>query len=154
MSNTRTNYIDFKLLRSGRFTPNEVAVLTIIFSYSEYSKLTYAEIGKMLNRSATTIKRTVKSLVEKGIITKTYTLFKKCVLKIVSLQEQAKLLTASGIVQQVLKVVSAKKNKHESNNKSFDFKNLLPSMPKPKSNFQMKTELYKTLYQEFEPSGF
>jgi cytidine deaminase len=110
----------------------------------------------MINKSVPTVKRTIKSLIEKGVITKTYTLFKKCILKLVSLQEQAKLMTPSGIINQVIKVIKNKKfeKKPFNENKTFNFSDLLPSMPKPKTNFELQKERFKQLYAPWEPIGF
>jgi DNA-binding MarR family transcriptional regulator len=84
-------FIDDNLLKSGRFDANEIAVLAIISSYSNCCTITQSELAKMINKSVPTVKRTIKSLVEKGVITKTYTLFKRCVLRIVPAHEQIRL---------------------------------------------------------------
>jgi DNA-binding Lrp family transcriptional regulator len=149
-------FIDDHILKSGRFDANEIAVLAIISSYSNCCTITQSELAKMINKSVPTVKRTIKSLIEKGVITKEYTLFKKCILKLVSLQEQAKLMTPSGIINQVIKVIKNRKFKEKpfNENKPFNFSDLLPSMPKPKTNLELEKERFKQLYAPWEPIGF
>lgn len=104
----RSQFLDYNLIRSGRFNANELAFLNILVSFSERCEMTQAYLSKAMNKSIPTIRRTIKSLIQKGIVTRTYTLFKRCVIKIVSLEEQKKLLSMAGMIKQAFKIAKKK----------------------------------------------
>jgi DNA-binding MarR family transcriptional regulator len=116
MSNAtiRSQFIDYNLIRSGRLSPTEAALLQIIGSFSEYCASRQADIAKMMNRSTATVKRATTGLLEKGYITKTYTLFKRCVLKVVPLEKQKALLGPNGALRQIFKLARLKRKRPDS----------------------------------------
>ena len=98
----RAQFLHYDLIRSGRFTSNELALLNIINSYSQRCELKQEELAKMVTKSVATVRRTINSLISKGIIDRTYTVFKRCVLRIRTLDQQKELMTLGGILKQVL----------------------------------------------------
>lgn len=99
----RDQYLHYDLIRSGRFNSNELAMLQVIATYSQRCELKQSELARIMNKSIATIRRTMNSLISKGIIVRTYTVFKRCVLKIKSLKEQKELMTGLGIIKLIQK---------------------------------------------------
>jgi DNA-binding MarR family transcriptional regulator len=97
----RNQFVNYQLIRSNRFTPNERAVIQIIESYSDRCELKHSDIATMLNRSVSTVQRAIRGLIEKGMIVRTYTVFKRCVLRLKSLAEQKELLSFAGLIKQI-----------------------------------------------------
>jgi predicted transcriptional regulator len=147
------NYLIGEIIRSGRLNALELGLLNVISSYSESCRMTHAALAKSINRSVATVKRLIKSLIDKGIITKAYTYFKRCVLKIISPEKQRELLTCAGVVKQAMRVVNKAKQ---------DAKAALMRMAKKTKTtnteqlaLSQNTNLYKTINrplnsQEFE----
>lgn len=100
----RDQFLDYDLIRSGRFSANEIALLQIIITFSKHCEMKQEYLAKAMNKSIPTVRRTIKSLINKGIINRSYTVFKRCVLKVIDLKDQKKLMSAAGIIKQVLKV--------------------------------------------------
>lgn len=112
---SRVQFIHYNLLRSGRLSANEIAMLSVIQSYSQRCELKQIDIARSLNKSISTVRRTMNSLITKGLIVRTYTVFKRCVLRLASLKEQELLMTSWGVVKQALK---AAKNLMKSSDRS------------------------------------
>lgn len=92
----RTQAVEHILARfPGIFTPTEKSVLLHVVSYSQYCSDSHATIGLGMRRSAITARRAIKSLVEKGILKKSYTKSKHTKLTLISLDEQKKLRSGS-----------------------------------------------------------
>lgn len=104
----RSQFLDYNLIRSGRFNANELALLNVIVTFSDRCEMNQTYLAKAINKSIPTIRRTIKSLLQKGIITRTYTLFKRCLIRVVSLDEQKKLLSMTGMIKQALKIAKNK----------------------------------------------
>lgn len=102
-STVRSQFLDYNLIRSGRFTPVEHALLNVIVTFSERCEMNQTYLAKAINRSVRTVQRSIDSLIKKGIIDRSYTLFKRCVIRVKTLKQQAELMTAGGILKQLLK---------------------------------------------------
>ena len=113
-ASSRVQFLDFKLLRSGQFSPGELALLQYVNSYStEYTaprNETMRVIAESLSRSVRTIKRWVKALCEKGIIVRRYGQYKRLILQLVTLEKQ-KLLRNGGVVKHRLSKLLKRKKK-------------------------------------------
>lgn len=107
-STKRSQFLDYNLIRSGRFNSNELALLNVIITFSDRCEMSQGYLAKAINKSIPTIRRTINGLIKKGIVTRSYTVFKRCVIRIVSLDVQKSLMTISGILKQAIK--SAKKH--------------------------------------------
>jgi DNA-binding MarR family transcriptional regulator len=107
---SRSQYISHKLITSTMLSIQEISLLSIINSRPHYCLENLTELGRLMNRSARTVQRTIEKLVSKGIVKRTYTTFKRLKLVIVSMAEQESLLNG-GIMAQVFKYCSFKKRK-------------------------------------------
>lgn len=137
-ASSRSQFLDFNLTRSGFLTPVEHALLNVIMSFSDHCQMNQAYLAKAINRSVRTVQRTIRSLIEKGMIDRTYTVFKRCFIRIRSLKAQAELMTASGIIKQALKV---KNSRMKSSHTTKVSRLYLPSMSEPTRS---KTQEIKT----------
>ena len=85
MSQAPRQSISYQIARSGQLSANELAVLHIISTYSEYCcPRRVADIGVMIKKSERTVRRALYGLIAKGLVKRTYTVFKRLVLRIVS----------------------------------------------------------------------
>lgn len=109
----RTNLLNYDLMRSNRFNRNERALLSILVTYSQHCSVSQGQLADWLCCSISTVQRTIRSLIAKGMIRKTYTLFKRCVLKLVSLDAQRELMSAGGIIKQVFKSATRQRKKYD-----------------------------------------
>jgi hypothetical protein len=117
---TRVQYLDFNLIRSGFIKRSEHAILSYISSFSNRccSKLDDIAIGTGYSRR--TVQYAINKLVQKGLLKKSYTTFKRCVLQIVDLSVQKTLNSGSQILKSVFRF--AKRIK-KSSTKSSDVQN-------------------------------
>lgn len=112
----RTQYLSYKLLDMPLLSPTERALLQIIHIRPEYCLENLAAIGRSINRSARTVQRAITTLMQKGIITRKYTTFKRLILRIVSIDEQDK-IASGGVISQVFKFckfAKSKKKRHDT----------------------------------------
>lgn len=107
---SRTQYLSYKLLDLPLLSPTERALLQIIHIRPEYCLENLASLGRSINRSARTVQRAITTLIQKGIITKKYTTFKRIILKIVPLEDQEK-IASGGVISQVFKFCKFAKSK-------------------------------------------
>jgi DNA-binding MarR family transcriptional regulator len=84
----RNTYVHYPLIRSGQLNLQELGLLTLITSHSGYCLQTAGTLGRQMQRSERTVRRIINSLVQKGVITKKYTTFKRMILKIVDKASQ------------------------------------------------------------------
>jgi hypothetical protein len=82
--------------------PVERSLLQVIHTRPQYCLENLEELGRLIQRSARTVQRAITTLVQKGILQKTYTMFKRIKLVLASLEEQSK-IAKSGPVAQALK---------------------------------------------------
>lgn len=116
MSKTvRTQYVSYKFLQNIILSPTEHALINMIMIRPNYCLENLDTIGKAMSRSARTVQRTIEKLIQKGIIEKHYTTFKRIVLKIKSLADQDK-IAKNGIISQVFKFCAFKKRRKQLNN--------------------------------------
>ena len=112
----RTQYLSYNLLAKAYFSPNERALLQIISIRPQYCLENLNQLGIELGRSARTVQRVIERLIQKGVIQKRYTVFKRMVLTIVPMDVQDK-IAKTGIVSQVLKFckfAKYKKKRHDT----------------------------------------
>lgn len=159
--------ICYQLTRSGQFSPVELAVLQYVSSYSDYCiPPRVSIIGRAIQRSDKTVRRAINRLVQKGILIKKYTVFKRLFLVIVDHATQKSKLGGE-LVKQVLSkylkpkkysydrskmtVVSRssmsepiKRNKEKEKNPEFDLKKCLNTRKDPKEEALKYVEWLKT----------
>lgn len=151
----RIQFLDYDLVRSGRFSANELALLNIIQSFSERCEMNQGYLAKAMNKSTRTIQRTINSLVAKGMIRRTYTTFKRCVLVIVTLDVQKHLKTASGMMKQALKAVKKKtKNLMKSTDMTSMSDLIMTSMSQPTRTETQEIKLLKPEIINLKPRHF
>lgn len=109
---TKNNQIiSYKMHRTRLISPWEHRLLCFIASYSNYCDMKQAEIAELTHTSVRTIRRAMKGLLQKGLITRRYRLFKRCVLSVVTMDIQNAFLTGSGLIKQAFKAaLNLKKN--------------------------------------------
>ena len=107
---SRTQYLSYKLLAMPLLSPTERAVLQVIHCRPEYCLENLATLGHSINRSARTVQRAITTLIQKGIITRKYTAFKRMVLRLVSLEDQDK-IASGGLISQLFKFCKFTKSK-------------------------------------------
>lgn len=107
---SRSQFLDFKLMREGKFSCVEQALLARIADFSQgiYSTVqrehTLAWLAKVLNKSTSTVRRAINSLVSKGILTKRYGVFKTLILKIIPLAQQEQ-LRGAGMIKKAVSLI-------------------------------------------------
>lgn len=106
----RSQYLSYKLLDTSLLNPVERSLLQVITVRPEYCLENLATIAASINRSIRTVQRAIDTLLQKGIITKKYTTFKRMILRVVSIEDQDK-LASGGLITQVLKFCKFAKSK-------------------------------------------
>lgn len=86
----RTQFVSYDLLRSGKINCVESAVINYINSFSKECRVKLSEIARGIQKSVRTVQRAINSLLKKGLINRTYTTFKRCVLSLMNLEIQTK----------------------------------------------------------------
>ena len=132
MDQSRRQSLDFTLIRSGQFNANELAVLTYVWSFSEYcAPKTLGDIARAIHKSDRTVRRAIDMLVTKGILTKTYRCFKKVTLRIVDLSHQ-KALRGAGMIKKV--VLNSRKLLNKRSHRSSMSESIRSSTTEPIQN--------------------
>jgi DNA-binding MarR family transcriptional regulator len=98
----RENQLCYALIRSGQFNCVELSILQYINSYSQVCTDSLEQIARGIGKSIATVKRGLKLLIAKGIVRRTYGVFKKLILRLIPLDEQKKLL-GGGMIRSVFK---------------------------------------------------
>lgn len=82
--------INFEAIRKANLNPYERAVILHVLSFSKYCLYKRLSImAKELHMCERTLRYSINGLVEKGMLQKTYTYYKRVVLKLNTLQQQA-----------------------------------------------------------------
>lgn len=89
-STQRTQVISYELVRSGKLTTVENALINYIGTFSQECRFKLSDIARGMQKSTRTVQRAINGLLKKGLINRRYTLFKRCVLSLASLEIQIK----------------------------------------------------------------
>jgi len=111
-AHTRTQYLNYNYIISMPLNPVERSLLQVIHTRPQYCLENLEELGRLIQRSARTVQRAITTLVQKGILKKTYTLFKRIKLVLASMEEQLK-IAKSGPIAQALRFCNFKKSQRK-----------------------------------------
>lgn len=115
----RSQYLNYTYLLSMPLSPLERALLQVVHTRPQYCLENLSELGRLLQRSARTVQRAITTLTQKGILKKTYTMFKRIKLVLVTLDEQEKIAKA-GPIAQALRYCNFKKSQRKKSDAVYD----------------------------------
>lgn len=116
----RTQYLSYKLMESSILSCQERALLQVICNRPNFCLENLDNLARTINKSSRTVQRLIKSLVEKGIIIKKYTNYKRVILTLVSIEDQDKIATGEGLMNQAFKLAKLKKKHPDTTPMSYD----------------------------------
>jgi hypothetical protein len=99
--------------------PVERSLLQVVSTRPQYCLENLNELGRLLQRSARTVQRAITTLTQKGILKKTYTMFKRIKLVLATLNEQDK-IAKSGPIAQALRYCNFMKSKKKKSDAVYD----------------------------------
>jgi DNA-binding Lrp family transcriptional regulator len=100
-------------------SPVERSLLQVVSTRPQYCLENLNELGRLLQRSARTVQRAITTLTQKGILKKTYTMFKRIKLVLATLDEQDK-IAKSGPIAQALRYCNFMKSKKKKSDAVYD----------------------------------
>ena len=162
---SRTQYLNYNYIITMPLNPVERALLQVIHTRPQYCLENLEELGRLIQRSARTVQRAITTLVQKGILQKSYTMFKRIKLVLATMEEQVK-IAKSGPIAQALRFCNFKKSQRKKSNAVDDttsvsgiyttpvsgpinISNKIKSISKSELNFEEKRLAEKKKYLEF-----
>jgi DNA-binding Lrp family transcriptional regulator len=100
-------------------SPVERSLLQVVSTRPQYCLENLNELGRLLQRSARTVQRAITTLTQKGILKKTYTMFKRIKLVLATLDEQDK-IAKGGPIAQALRYCNFMKSKKKKSDAVYD----------------------------------
>lgn len=141
----RSQYLSYNFLQKIPLSPVEHALLNIIKIRPNYCLETLKYLGECISRSARTVQRAIKTLIEKGVLNKKYTNGKKMILTIATLETQEN-IAKNGILNRVLKFCAFQRKR----NKAKRDKNVVSDTTSVSSSIKSSNEIKSILNTELK----
>lgn len=110
---SRTQYINHEAFQKMYLSPIEASLMLHINSRPNYCLENLSTLAYAMKRSIRTVQRAIQGLLQKGLIKRKYTNYKRLILTLVSMDEQ-KEVVSKGAFHQIMKFCNFAKSKKKS----------------------------------------